>query len=87
MIKRPELIKTAKKEQIQQSTHGHDVADGNQGSAGGASRRGDTALLHCRRRFLSSGPEAEKKLKESPADGAIDQKREKEIKYVNSRTG
>ena len=63
-----ELIKTAKYAQIWQSTWGHVVADGSQGSPGGASERGETALLHYVRWFLSSGAEAEKIQKYSQAD-------------------
>ena len=36
------------------------MADGSQGSPGGASERGETALVHYVRGFLSSGAEAEK---------------------------
>ena len=60
VIDRTELIKTAKYAKIQQSTSGPVVADGSQGSAGGASERGETALVHYVRRFLSLDADAEK---------------------------
>ena len=84
VIDRTELIKTAKYAKIQQSTSGPVVADGSQGSPGGASERGETALVHYVRRFLSSGAEAEKIQKYSQADRIVHRKKEKDIKFMNS---
>ena len=61
------------------------MADGSQGSAGGASKRGETALVHYVRRFLSLDADAEKIQKESQADRMVYQKQEKDIeaKFFN----
>ena len=61
------------------------MAGGSQGSPGGASERGETALVRYVRGFLSSGAEAEKIQKQSPADRMVYQKKEKDIKFMNSR--
>ena len=68
MPHRAELIKTAKYAKIWQSPSGLVAAGGSQGSPGGASERGETALVHYVRGFLSSGVEAEKIQKQSQAD-------------------
>ena len=60
------------------------MADGTQGSAGVASERGETALVHYVRRFLSSGAEAEKIQKYSQADRIVHRKKEKDIKFMKS---
>ena len=60
------------------------MADGSQGSPGGASERGETALVHYVRRFLSSGAEAEKIQKYSQADRIVHRKKEKDIEFMNS---
>lgn len=60
------------------------MADGSQGSAGGASKRGETALVHYVRRFLSLDADAEKIQKQSQADRMVYQKQEKDIKFMNS---
>ena len=85
IIDRTELIKTAKYAKIKQSSSGPVVAGGSQGSPGSASERGETAPVHYVRGFLSLGLEAEKIQKQSQAARMIDQKKEKDIKFMNSR--
>ena len=61
------------------------MADGSQGSPGGASERGETALVHYVRRFLSSGAEAEKIQKYKMIVDSLREAEEKDIKLMNSR--